>query len=104
MVVDLHGHSEGRGAPAPERHARSRSGSPSSGPSCPHRTASDVTELTYTCPPGADVELYRVQGGGHSWPGSAFSKLIESVVGPTTDSISANEVMWAFFQAHPLRG
>ena len=68
------------------------------------QVASDVTELTYTCPPGAEVELYRVQGGGHSWPGSAFSKLVESAIGPTTDSISANEVMWAFFQAHPLRG
>ncbi len=66
------------------------------------RIASDVTELSFACPAGADVELYRVEGGGHSWPGSAFSKQIKSVVGPTTDSISADEVMWAFFQAHPL--
>ena len=55
------------------------------------QVASDVTELTYTCPPGAEVELYRVQGGGHSWPGSAFSKSVGSVVGPTTESISAND-------------
>jgi polyhydroxybutyrate depolymerase len=68
------------------------------------RIASDVTELSYACPAGADVELYRVEGGGHSWPGSAFSKQIKSVVGPTTDSISADEVMWTFFQAHPLAG
>jgi polyhydroxybutyrate depolymerase len=66
------------------------------------RLAPDVAELSYACPRGAEAELYRVDGGGHSWPGSAFSKQIESVVGPTTDSISANEVMWAFFQAHPL--
>ena len=66
------------------------------------QVASDVTELSYACPRGAEVELYRVTGGGHSWPGSAFSKQIASVVGPTTDSISADEVMWAFFQAHPL--
>ena len=66
------------------------------------QVASDVTELSYACPRGADVELYRVTGGGHSWPGSVFSKQIASVVGPTTDSISADAVMWAFFEAHPL--
>jgi polyhydroxybutyrate depolymerase len=65
--------------------------------------ASDVTLLQWSCPPGADVELYRVTGGGHSWPGSTFSKAIESVVGPTTMSIDANEIMWKFFEQHPLR-
>ena len=66
------------------------------------RRAPDVVQLSFACPPGAEVELNRVDGGGHSWPGSAFSKQIQSAVGPTTDSISANEVMWAFFEAHPL--
>jgi polyhydroxybutyrate depolymerase len=66
------------------------------------RAAADVTVLTWDCPPGAEVLLYRVEGGGHSWPGSEFSRRIESVVGPTTFSISANEEMWAFFEAHPL--
>ena len=66
--------------------------------------AADVTELTFACPVGADVELYRVQGGGHSWPGSVFSKQIENVVGSTTDSISADAVMWDFFRTHPLTG
>ncbi|MBM3675948.1 MAG: hypothetical protein FJW88_13595 [Actinobacteria bacterium] len=60
--------------------------------------APDVTRIAYDCPDGADVEFYRVDGGGHSWPGSAFSKSIENVVGPTTFSIAANEVMWDFFQ------
>jgi polyhydroxybutyrate depolymerase len=64
--------------------------------------AADVTALRFGCPAGAEVELYRVQGGGHSWPGSAFSKQIQSVVGPTTNSISANQIMWDFFRAHPL--
>jgi polyhydroxybutyrate depolymerase len=68
------------------------------------RIAADVTELIFACPAGAEVELYRVEGGGHSWPGSAFSKQIKSVVGPTTDAISANTIMWDFFQAHPLTG
>ena len=94
---------------------------PAKGPSIPQKTAAwaerngcapkvqqttvtaDVTLLSYSCPKGADVELYRVTGGGHTWPGSKFSQQIESIVGPTTMSISANELMWKFFQAHPLR-
>ena len=62
----------------------------------------DVTSIAFTCPAGADVTLYRIAGGGHTWPGSAFSQTIENVVGPTTMSIDANAVMWAFFQAHPM--
>ena len=65
--------------------------------------ASDVTLLRFPCPAGAEVELYRVTGGGHAWPGSEVSRQIVSVIGPTTFSISANELLWAFFQAHPLR-
>jgi polyhydroxybutyrate depolymerase len=65
--------------------------------------ASDVTLVRYPCPKRADVQLYRIAGGGHTWPGSEFSRQIESVLGPTTFSINANDVMWEFFQAHPLR-
>jgi polyhydroxybutyrate depolymerase len=64
--------------------------------------ADDVTLLSFACPPGAEAELYRVEDGGHSWPGSAFLANVEDIVGHTTMSISANEVMWAFFEQHPL--
>jgi polyhydroxybutyrate depolymerase len=64
--------------------------------------ADDVTELVFPCPPGAETELYVVDGGGHTWPGSDFDDRITSIVGYVTHSISANEIMWAFFQAHPL--
>ena len=66
------------------------------------RIADDVTLIRYPCPKDATVELYRVTGGGHTWPGSQFSKQIEPIVGKTTFSISANEVIWKFFQQHPL--
>jgi polyhydroxybutyrate depolymerase len=66
--------------------------------------ASDVTLVRYRCPKHADVQLYRIAGGGHTWPGSEFSRQIESMLGPTTFSINANDVMWEFFQAHPRRG
>jgi len=64
--------------------------------------ASDVTLIAYSCPKQADVELYRITGGGHAWPGSLFSKGIASVVGRTTFSISADQIIWRFFEAHPL--
>jgi polyhydroxybutyrate depolymerase len=63
--------------------------------------APDVTLVSYRCPKRADVELYRIEGGGHTWPGSAFSRALESVVGPTTFSINADDAAWTFFQAHP---
>jgi polyhydroxybutyrate depolymerase len=67
------------------------------------KVTADVTKLTWSCPPGGATELYRVTGGGHAWPGSAFSTAVESVVGHTTMSIDADEIMWKFFVAHPLR-
>jgi len=64
--------------------------------------AADVTKVTYPCPKGAETILYRVTGGGHSWPGSSFSQNIVNIVGPTTMNVNADEIMWAFFVAHPL--
>jgi polyhydroxybutyrate depolymerase len=64
--------------------------------------AADVTLFHFSCPKGAEVELFRVNGGGHSWPGSAFSRSIADTVGPTTTSIDANSLIWNFFLAHPL--
>src|SRR5690606_35123548 len=64
--------------------------------------ADDVTVERYPCPDGADVALYRVEGGGHTWPGSEFSASLEEIMGTTTMAISANEVMWEFFVDHPL--
>jgi polyhydroxybutyrate depolymerase len=66
------------------------------------RISPDTVVMSFDCPDGADVLLYTVEGGGHSWPGSEFSKQVASVVGKTTDTISANQLMWEFFQAHPL--
>ena len=52
----------------------------------------------------AEVELYRVTGGGHSWPGSAFSAsaVMEKVVGKTTLTINADALIWQFFRQHSL--
>ncbi|HXQ76475.1 MAG TPA: hypothetical protein VN791_08270 [Acidimicrobiales bacterium] len=66
------------------------------------RIARHVAILSWSCPHGADVELFGVQGGGHSWPGSKESAAIADVVGYTTFEISADAEMWTFFRAHPL--
>lgn len=61
-----------------------------------------VIHRVYACPAGADVEFYIVEGGGHSWPGSEFSKSIGKIVGPTTFDIDATALAWAFFQRFQL--
>lgn len=62
----------------------------------------DVTLRTYDCPPGGEVEFYVVHGGGHSWPGSAFSETIEMVVGPTNMALPASQLIWDFLSAQRL--
>lgn len=49
---------------------------------------------------GADVIFYTVEGGGHTWPGS--DPLPDFVAGATTQAINATQLMWDFFQQHPL--
>jgi hypothetical protein len=48
---------------------------------------------------GAEVVLYKINGGGHTWPGHSS---LDRLLGPSTLDISANDVMWEFFQRHPL--
>ena len=43
------------------------------------------------CDEGATVELYVVEGGGHTWFGALGA-----------GGISATDLMWEFFQAHPM--
>jgi polyhydroxybutyrate depolymerase len=56
----------------------------------------DVTgEAWPNCHDEADVVLYTINGKGHSWPGSNMPARI------TTRDISATDVIWDFFVAHP---
>ena len=50
----------------------------------------------------ADVIFYTITGGGHSWPGG--EPLPEWIAGSTTQDIDATQIMWDFFQQHPLAG
>ncbi len=48
---------------------------------------------------GADVVLYDVQGGGHTWPGG-WQYLGVWLVGRTSREINASVVIWEFFKTH----
>ena len=48
----------------------------------------------------SEVVLVEVEEGGHTWPGQ---KPIVSLLGESTMDISANDLMWEFFQKHPRK-
>lgn len=80
-----------------------RNGCASAHPTRSH-IAADVTLVRYACPAQGAVDFYIIKGGGHTWPGGPPGVYPLSLVGRTTTSISANQIMWQFFQAHPLPG
>jgi polyhydroxybutyrate depolymerase len=49
---------------------------------------------------GAEVVFYRIEGGGHSWPGG--SKMQEALLGKVTHDIDASALMWEFFSKYSL--
>ena len=59
----------------------------------------NVIKDTYTGgTDGAEVVLYTIQDGDHSWPGA---KEGAAQHGRTTTEISATELIWEFFKEHP---
>lgn len=72
----------------------------------PDKDPSDGTRVkmeTYGgCQDGGEVVLYAVEGGGHTWPGGPqYSP--ESIIGRTSRDFDASEVIWQFFQEHPIK-
>jgi polyhydroxybutyrate depolymerase len=62
------------------------------------QVTANVASVAYTgCDQGADVVLYTVAGGGHTWPGGNPAAFPPGL-GLVTQEISANELMWAFFR------
>ncbi len=49
------------------------------------------------CGDDAEVVLYTIEGGGHTWPGG-YQYLPEWVIGKTSLEIDANETIWRFFR------
>jgi polyhydroxybutyrate depolymerase len=71
---------------------------------CPSTATSedfaDIEHIAYTsCAQGSAVELYTIVGGGHAWPGSNGPGWVGG--DQPTMSISATQMLWEFFAAHP---
>ncbi len=49
----------------------------------------------------AAVEAFIIGHGGHTWPGNHTDPTWAKTAGKTAMSISANELMWGFFERHP---
>jgi polyhydroxybutyrate depolymerase len=64
-----------------------------------------VTRVSYRgCKANADVVLYVIEGGGHTWPGSTATW--DPALGVVTSEISASALLWDFGRnrhSHPER-
>lgn len=60
---------------------------------------SDYTHINWSgCNCGNEMNLYLTHDGGHSWPGGATTTTGD----PVSTVVSANDLMWTFFQQHTL--
>jgi polyhydroxybutyrate depolymerase len=61
----------------------------------------DGTEVFRTqysqCKDNADVVLYTIEGGVHTWPGGSESAQTARI----NDNLDADQIAWDFFQLHP---
>jgi polyhydroxybutyrate depolymerase len=59
-----------------------------------------VTRNTYaTGKDGTEVVLVVIEGGGHTWPGMRSPA---KALGKSALNIRANDLMWEFFEKHPM--
>lgn len=63
--------------------------------------SSTVQKIKYTdCNQGSEVWLFKINGGGHTWP----SAPIDYIYGPTNRDINASQEIWDFFSRFSLNG
>jgi polyhydroxybutyrate depolymerase len=67
---------------------------------------STVTRIEARCPAGADVVVFRVDGGGHRWPDriddARHPRLVDAVLGPQNHDLDGPEVAWRFLARFSL--
>nr|WSX75052.1 glycosyl hydrolase [Streptomyces sp. NBC_00899] len=65
------------------------------------QVSTHVSRTVYSgCRDGAEVQLYTVSDGGHTWPDSPQ----DNGNGTVTHEVSADTLMWQFFRQHPMPG
>jgi polyhydroxybutyrate depolymerase len=62
-----------------------------------HNGALPVTKLVWSAPGRPSVVLYRIEGGGHTWPGGA-QYLPARIIGPVASEPDATGIMLQAFQ------
>ncbi len=66
------------------------------------QVSASVTRTLYSgCEQGADVVLFTIEGGGHTWPGGCC--LPEWIAGETTQEIDASVLLWKFYQSQSIQ-
>jgi polyhydroxybutyrate depolymerase len=66
----------------------------------PENDGTTVRQMRYgSGKDNAEVVLVVIEGGGHTWPGREPRMRL---LGVSTRDISANDMMWEFFQRHPM--
>lgn len=71
-------------------------------PAATEQPATRVTLYAFGgCQNDADVHFYAIDGGGHNLPGVP-ERLDPAIAGQVNTDIRAAEVIWGFFEAHPL--
>jgi polyhydroxybutyrate depolymerase len=59
-----------------------------------------TTVEKWTYEGGAPVIFYRIEGGGHTWPG--MKPVAERLLGPVCEDIDASRLIWEFFEKQAL--
>lgn len=65
----------------------------------------DTTNIVWgNCTANATVDFYRVNDGGHTWPGTGdlIAAFTERSLGRTTQAVKATDLMWEFFKQYQL--
>ena len=61
-----------------------------------------ITREVYSaCQGDGEVVLYVVHGAGHTWPGG-LQYQPEQMIGKTSQDMDASQVIWEFFERHPM--
>lgn len=73
----------------------------------PHKNSDEVSTTAElyendSCKDNSEVSLLKIEGGGHTWPGSPTSVRIETFLGKTNYDIEGNDIIWNFFSKHKL--
>jgi polyhydroxybutyrate depolymerase len=68
------------------------------------KISEDVTQANYGgCKGNTEVVFFSIRDGGHTWPGSPIDDFFkDNGFGKLTKDINASNLIWSFFEKHPL--